>query len=364
MTGTRSPPRPADRLDQQLVRALRGTLVRQVEGDVRGHDADERHGRDVQALGHEARPHQDVEAAVRERVDDALRGPAVLDDVAVEPADAEGRQRVADLSLEPLRAAAEVADPRVRRRPGSAWRPASPARSGGSAGWSRPGGRRAGDRSPGRPGRGRSPGRARPMPFPRRLSTRIAWSPPAASRPASAAINDLRQQAALPGGELLAQVDDLHGRRPSDRPDVEHDAVVFARLGAPDAVDGRRGRAEHDGRPGELAEPDRRNRGPAGAGSDRSCRRRRAPRRRSPGPTSASGAATARRVPTTMSTSPDRIRRHSSARSPSPRPEWSRAIRTSRSARSRSTSGSARAISGTSTRAGRPASRAAAIPST
>ena len=50
-----------------------------------------------------------------------------------------------------------------------------------------------------------------------------------------------------------------------------------------------------------------------------------------------------------------RIRRHSSARSPSPRPEWTSATRASRSARSRSTSGRARAISGTSTSAGRPA---------
>ena len=73
-------------------------------------------------------------------------------------------------------------------------------------------------------------------------------------------------------------------------------------------------------------------------------------------PMSASGARTASRVPTTMSTSPARIRRHSSARSPSPRPEWTSAIRASRSARSRSTSGRASAISGTSTSAGRPPS--------
>ena len=36
----------------------------------------------VQALGHQARPDQDVEAALGERVDDAFRGSAVLDDVA------------------------------------------------------------------------------------------------------------------------------------------------------------------------------------------------------------------------------------------------------------------------------------------
>ena len=42
-------------------------------------------------------------------------------------------------------------------------------------------------------------------------------------------------------------------------------------------------------------------------------------------PRSSRGASTASRVPTTISTSPARIRRHSSARSPSPRPEWSTA---------------------------------------
>ena len=73
-------------------------------------------------------------------------------------------------------------------------------------------------------------------------------------------------------------------------------------------------------------------------------------------PTSRSGARTASRVPATMSTSPARIRRHSSARSPSDSAEWTSATRAPRSARSRSTSGAASAISGTSTSAGRPRS--------
>ena len=81
-------------------------------------------------------------------------------------------------------------------------------------------------------------------------------------------------------------------------------------------------------------------------------------------PTSASGATSAIRVPTTTSASPARIRRHSSARSPSPRAECSSATRTGRSARRRSTIGVASAISGTRSSAGRPAARQAAIAST
>ena len=59
-----------------------------------------------------------------ERVDDPLRGAPALDDVAVEAADAQAREPVADLALDPLRAAAEVADPRRARSSGSASRAA------------------------------------------------------------------------------------------------------------------------------------------------------------------------------------------------------------------------------------------------
>ena len=75
-------------------------------------DADERHRRDVEALGDEARPDQDVEPAVGEGVDDPLGGAAALDDVAVEAPDAQPREPLADLALDAFRAAAEVADPR------------------------------------------------------------------------------------------------------------------------------------------------------------------------------------------------------------------------------------------------------------
>ena len=82
-------PGPADRLDQELVRPLRGTLVGQVEGDVGRHDADQRDRRDVEALGHEARPDEDIETPGAEGIDHPLRRAAMLDDVAVEAADAQ-----------------------------------------------------------------------------------------------------------------------------------------------------------------------------------------------------------------------------------------------------------------------------------
>ena len=103
---------PPDRLDEQLVGPLGGAFVGQVQGDVGRHDADERHRRDVEALGHEARPDEHVEPAVGEGVDDALRRAPALDDVAVQPADAQPGEALADLALDAFRAAAEVADPR------------------------------------------------------------------------------------------------------------------------------------------------------------------------------------------------------------------------------------------------------------
>ena len=108
-------PRPArpDGLAQELVRPLGGALVGQVQGDVGRDDADQRHRRDVEALGDEARPDEDVEAAVGERVDDPLRRAAPLDDVAVEPARRAGREAARRTSRStPLGPAAEVADPR------------------------------------------------------------------------------------------------------------------------------------------------------------------------------------------------------------------------------------------------------------
>ena len=111
---------PADGLDEELVGPFGGALVGQVERHVGRHDADQGHRRDVEALGHEARPDQDVEPTRREGVDDALGGTAMLDDVPIEPADAQARERLADLALDALGATAEVADPRRATRSGSA----------------------------------------------------------------------------------------------------------------------------------------------------------------------------------------------------------------------------------------------------
>ncbi len=60
VAATRAP----DGLGQELVRPLGGPLVGQVERDVGAHDADQGDLRDVEALGHEAGPDEDVEPAV------------------------------------------------------------------------------------------------------------------------------------------------------------------------------------------------------------------------------------------------------------------------------------------------------------
>ena len=143
------------------------------------------------------------------------------------------------------------------------------------------------------------------------------------------------------------------GRRPrrpggaSGRPVGQDDAPVAARRARPDALDRRR-RAD----PRTTAAPASRPssmRDVAGLEARRPValvrrvvllvdddrgRHRRAAR----GPPAASRRRCRRRRA--------RIRRHSSARSPSPRPEWTSATRASRSARRRSTSGIASAISG------------------
>ncbi len=106
------PPRTPDGLDEQLVGALCGTLIGQVQGYVRRDDPDQRHRWDIEPLGHEARPDEDVEAAVREGIDHALRGAPMFDDIAIEAAHPQGRQGIPDLALKALRAATQVADTR------------------------------------------------------------------------------------------------------------------------------------------------------------------------------------------------------------------------------------------------------------
>ena len=57
-------------------------------------------------------PTRTSSATVREGIDDALRGAAVLDDVAIQATHAERRESLADLALHALRATPQVADPR------------------------------------------------------------------------------------------------------------------------------------------------------------------------------------------------------------------------------------------------------------
>ena len=142
-----------------------------------------------------------------------------------------------------------------------------------------------------------------------------------ASSAASAATSRPESRPRLPARELLAQVDDLDdgparrsaasaGRPGGSAPSRARPTLSTAGVALPRTT----------AAPASSAEPDR---GVAGldprrpvalVGAPRAPRRRRSGRRR------ASGARTASRVPTTMSTSPARIRRHSSARSPSPKP--------------------------------------------
>ena len=172
------------------------------------------------------------------------------------------------------------------------------------------------------------------------------------------------EEAAVAGRQLGPQVHEVDVGRGAGGPRRQREPAIPA-IPCPSHRLDRRGRAPEDhGRAGQRAED---HRGVARLESRRAValvgalvllvhddqRRRRpaVPGRR---------AACRRRCPP----EPARIRRHSSARSPTLRPEWTSETVASRSARSRSTRGSASAISGTRTRTGRPASSEAAIAST
>ncbi len=189
---------PAHGLGEELVRPLRGPLVGEVERDVGRHDAHERHLGDVEALGDEAGPDEDVEAARGERVEHAIRGALALDDVAIQagrraaPGTARGPR--APPAPCPRRGSGSAAT----RTTGSGSRAARRVRSGGSAAWSRPGGRRAAGRSPGRPGRVPQSRHTTTDAVPRRLITRIARSPASVSSAASAAASGSESSPRLP----------------------------------------------------------------------------------------------------------------------------------------------------------------------
>ena len=292
-----------------------------------------------------------------ERVEHPVGGALALDDVAVEAADAQGREPLPDLALDALRAAAEVPDPRRRARraagrdrPGAAAVVAAQRRA-------RRGGRRAAGRSPGRPGRGRSRGTATTDAVPRRLMTRIARSPrrrverrrarPRARREssprlpaASSARRSTARHARLGAGRPRRAARRAGTARRARGPSLSTDGVALPRTTAAPAS-----RAELERRVARLEArrpvalvggvvllvDDDRGRRPRAAPAARSASRRRRPRR-PPG-----SGATRRRA---------RPRRGPSGGSRSG---------PARSARSRSTIGVARAISGTSRSAGRPA---------
>ena len=304
--------------------------------------------------------------AARERVDDALRRPAPLDDVAVQPADPEVREPPPDLVLDALRAAAEVADPRRAAVRAAGRDRRRPARSDGSGASSRPGGRRAAARTPGQVWTWPQSRHRTTDAVPRRLivEDRLVAGRRGRGR-AIASTSRSDSSPRLPAAQLLAEVDDLD-RRPGAGRAVRQDDPPVASLARPPDRSRRpasRCRGRPPRRPARRAaiadvaglEP---RRPVALVRARRAPRRRRSGRRRraARGPRAASRRRCRRRPPGSAATRRPARRR--------PSPEWTSATRTSRSARSRSTSGIARAISGTRTSAGRPRSRDATIAST
>ena len=250
---TLAPARATHGLAEQLVRPLGGALVGQVEGDVGRHDPDEHDGRDVQALGDEARPDEDVRAAGAERVDDPGRGAAPLGDVAVQAIDAQARVGRPDLALDALRAATQVADARrgaARAARGQRRRPTAVVAAQGRAGL-------VVDERSLAVGAGLD----------------VAAIPAQHDRRGAAPVEDedgllagghvergerrierSRDRAAMAVGELGAQVDDLDERRLADRPRGQDDPRVRPVERPAVALDRRRRRPEDDRRTGQPPE--------------------------------------------------------------------------------------------------------------
>ena len=111
------------------------------------------------------------------------------------------------------------------------------------------------------------------------------------------------------------------------RPHGQHGAPVPPGPRVAHALDRRRGAPEHDRRARRSRRGRPPRRAPGTAASGRSCTPASCSSSTTTSPTSSSGASSAVRVPTTTSAPPARIRRHSSARSPSPSAECRTAIR-------------------------------------
>jgi hypothetical protein len=161
----------------------------------------------------------------------------MLYDVAVEPADAQAGEGVADLALDAFRPAAQITDARRAAR-----RTARCERR-------RPTAVMAAQRRPGLVVDERALAirtgldvaaipahddrrRAAPVEHQDRLLAGRAVEPIEGSRQRA------REEATLAGSEFGAEVDDLHGRCRTDRTGRQDDPIVVACPGPPDALDG------------------------------------------------------------------------------------------------------------------------------
>ena len=157
--------------------------------------------------------------------------------------------------------------------------------------------------------------------MPRRLIVRIAWSPAARSSAAIASTSRPDRSPRLPAfSSSRRSTTSTTGRAPARPRAAGRPGDSGPRApGRRDSTDGV-ALPRTTAAPASSAEARSPCRGPGGAASGRTCRRRRAPRRRRRARHRPAARVTASRVPTTTSTSPLRIRRHSSARSPSAEP--------------------------------------------
>ena len=222
--------------------------------------------------------------------------------VRVEPEDLQRRQQLVQLGLDPLGARADPGDRHRRalrdRPPASARR----ARSDGSAARRRGGGS-ARRRSSGHSQAWPQERQVRWVDQPRRLISRIALPPSAAT---------CAEGLARPGMErarhAAAHVDDLDGRQRPPVDPARQLAAARARASSPAAAWPSRRAAPRPPRPPGAAPPRARR----SAGRSPACRRSRAPRRSRSGPGRRRREHRRSRPDADPCASPDRSRRHSS----------------------------------------------------